>query len=114
SRDPRTIAKKAEEYLKTTGIGDISYFGPELEFFVFDDVRYQQGQNTAYYFVDSAEAAWNAGRDETGMYGGRGQGNLAYKIPGKEGYNPSPPFDTMTELRNAFFDALEGLGFEME
>ena len=113
SRDPRTIAKKAEEYLKTTGIADTAYFGPELEFFIFDDVRFQQGQNSAYYFVDSDEAAWNTGRDESAM-NGRARGNLAYKIPGKEGYNPAPPFDTHTEIRNAFFDALEGIGIEME
>ena len=107
SRDPRGIAKKAEEYLKTTGIADTAYFGPELEFFIFDNVRFSQGQNSAYYFVDSEEAHWNTGREEPG-------GNLAYKIPAKEGYNPSPPFDTMTELRNKFFDAMEGLGIEME
>jgi glutamine synthetase len=113
SRDPRAIAKKAEEYLKTTGIADTSYFGPELEFFVFDDVRFQQGQNTAYYFVDSGEAAWNTGRDESSM-NGRGSGNLAYKIAGKEGYNPSPPFDTQTDLRDLFVEALENMGIEME
>ncbi|RLT34669.1 MAG: type I glutamate--ammonia ligase [Chloroflexi bacterium] len=112
-RDPRTIARKAEEYLKSTGIADTSYFGPELEFFIFDDVRFSQGQNSAYYFVDSNEAAWNSGRDESnGRVAERG--NMAFKIPGKEGYSPSPPFDTFTELRNEFCDALEAVGCEME
>ena len=113
TRDPRAIAKKAEEYLKTTGIADISYFGPELEFFIFDDVRFQQGQNTAYYFVESAEAAWNTGRDETAQNGAR-SGNLAFKIPGKEGYAPVPPFDTLTEIRNEMMDELEAIGAPME
>ena len=113
SRDPRAIAKKAEEYLKTTGIADTSYFGPELEFFIFDDVRFQQGQNTAYYFVESGEAAWNTGRDETAINGPR-SGNLAFKIPGKEGYAPVPPFDTLTEIRNEMMDELEAVGATME
>ncbi len=113
TRDPRTVAKKAEEYLKSTGIADTAYFGPELEFFIFDDVRYQQGQNTAYYFVDSGEASWNSGRDETGM-NGRGSGNLAFKIPGKEGYAPVPPHDTQTEIRNEIMEALEAMNIPME
>jgi glutamine synthetase len=113
TRDPRAIAKKAEEYLKSTGIGDTAYFGPELEFFIFDDVRYQQGQNTAYYFVESAEAAWNTGRDETAQNGAR-SGNMAYKIPGKEGYAPAPPFDTLVELRNEIVEELEKVGASME
>ncbi|MBM4416358.1 MAG: type I glutamate--ammonia ligase [Chloroflexi bacterium] len=113
TRDPRTVAKKAEEYLKSTGIADTAYFGPELEFFIFDDVRFQQGQNTAYYFVDSSEAAWNSGRDETGM-NGRGSGNLSFKIPGKEGYAPVPPHDTQTEIRNEIVEALEAMNIEME
>ncbi|HRC62464.1 MAG: type I glutamate--ammonia ligase [Dehalococcoidia bacterium] len=106
SRDPRAIAKKAEEYLKTTGIADTAYFGPELEFFLFDDVRFQQGQNSAFYFVDSNEGSWNSGREEGG--------NLSFKIAGKEGYSPAPPFDTQTEIRNEFVEALEGIGIPME
>ncbi|MGE0228944.1 MAG: type I glutamate--ammonia ligase [Dehalococcoidia bacterium] len=106
SRDPRAIAKKAEEHLKTTGVADTAYFGPELEFFIFDDVRFQQGQNSAFYFVDSTEGSWNSGREEGG--------NLSFKIPGKEGYSPVPPFDTQTELRNEFVEALEGIGIPME
>jgi glutamine synthetase len=106
SRDPRAIAKKAEEYLKSTGIADTAYFGPELEFFIFDDVRFQQGQNSAFYFVDSSEGSWNSGREEGG--------NLSFKIMGKEGYSPAPPFDSQTELRNEFVEALEGIGISME
>jgi len=109
SRDPRNVAKKAEAYLKTTGIADTSFWGPELEFFLFDDVRYQQGQNSAFYFVESVEAAWNTGRDESAT-----GGNMAFKIASKEGYAPVPPFDTLVEIRNEIVDALESVGAEME
>ena len=76
-KDPRTIAAKAEAYLKSTGIGDTAYFGPEPEFFVFDEVRYSEGPNRASYMVDSAEGIWNSDREESG-------GNLGYK-PRQEG-----------------------------
>ena len=64
TRDPRNVARKAVNYMKSTGIADTAYFGPELEFFVFDDVRYDQTQHSGYYFLDSVEGAWNTGRDE--------------------------------------------------
>ena len=99
SRDPRNVAKKAEEYLKSTGIADTAYFGPELEFFIFDDVRYQQGQNTAFYYIDSSEAHWNSGLDEGGNLGG--------KIPPKEGYAPAPPFDDTADLRWTIVETIE-------
>ncbi|MDO9445518.1 MAG: glutamine synthetase beta-grasp domain-containing protein, partial [Dehalococcoidia bacterium] len=69
ARDPRGIATRAEEYLRGTGIADTAYFGPELEFFVFDEVRYQQVANTGFYYVDSAEGHWNTGRDEQPNHG---------------------------------------------
>ena len=106
SRDPRNVARKSVEYLQSTGIADTAYFGPELEFFIFDDVRFQQSSNTAFYYVDSAEATWNTGTDEGP--------NLGYKIPYKEGYSPTPPFDTHGEIRWAIVDALASVGIETE
>ncbi|MEO0263528.1 MAG: type I glutamate--ammonia ligase [candidate division WOR-3 bacterium] len=92
TRDPRYIAKKAEEYLKKTGIADKSFWGPEMEFFIFDDVRFDQTQNCGYYFIDSTEGEWNTGRDE--------KPNLGYKLRYKEGYFPVPPHDSMQDLRS--------------
>ena len=86
TRDPRNVARKAVNYMKSTGIADTAYFGPELEFFVFDDVRYDQNQHSGYYFLDSVEGAWNTGRDEK-------RRNLGYKLRYKEGYFPVPPAD---------------------
>ena len=103
SRDPRNVGKKAEEYLLASGIADTAFFGPELEFFLFDDVRFQQGTNTAFYHVDSAEGSWNSGREEVG-------GNLGYKIPSKEGYAPTPPFDDTADLRADIVAELNAVG----
>ena len=83
SRDPRYIARKAEQYLKQTGIGDTAYFGPEPEFFIFDDVRFSEGPNTSFYAIDSSEGRWNAGNAEGP--------NLGYKPAFKGGYFPVPP-----------------------
>jgi glutamine synthetase len=91
SRDPRYIAKKAEEYLTATGIADTIYIGPEAEFFIFDDVRFHQNQNSASYSVDSIEGSWNTGKDEGP--------NLGYKPRYKEGYFPVPPMDHFQDLR---------------
>ena len=107
TRDPRYVATKAAEYLKTTGIADEASFGPELEFFIFDDVRFQQGTNTAFYFVDSSEASWNTGLDERAVLG---HANLGYKIPGKQGYSPTPPFDDTADLRAEIVAELNGVG----
>ena len=107
SRDPRGIAKKAEEYLRSSGIADTVYFGPELEFFIFDQVRFQQSQHMAYYSVDSDEAVWNMGGGEVGS-------NLGFKVPSKEGYAPVPPFDTQTDLRTEMSEALEAIGAPTE
>lgn len=92
SRDPRSIANKALDFLNSTGIGDIAFFGPEAEFFVFDDVRFDQAENKSYYYVDSVEGRWNSGREEAG-------GNLGYKPRYKEGYFPVAPTDTLQDMR---------------
>ncbi len=92
SRDPRFIAKKAEAYLKTTGIATTSYWGPEAEFFIFDGIRFDQTENEGYYFIDSIEGEWNSGRDE--------KPNLGYKPRYKEGYFPVPPHDSQQDLRS--------------
>jgi len=93
SRDPRYVAQKAEKYLKSTGIADISYWGPEIEFFIFDSIRFNQSTNEGYYFIDSEEGFWNAGK-------GDGGANLGYKIRYKEGYFPVPPMDQYQDLRS--------------
>lgn len=106
SRDPRNIAKKSVSYLKSTGIGDTAYIGPELEFFIFDDVRYDQTANSGYYFVDSVEGIWNSGADEGP--------NLGYKPRHKEGYFPTPPTDSYQDLRSEMLIELENLGISIE
>ena len=92
TRSPREVAKKAETYLKSTGIADTAYFGPEPEFFIFDDVRFDQNSQCGYYYVDSVEAVWNSGREENP--------NLGYKPRHKEGYFPVPPHDTLQDIRS--------------
>ena len=106
-RDPRYVAKKAEAYLKSTGIADTSYWGPEAEFYIFDSARFGQNQHSAYYYVDSEEGAWNSGREEP-------NGNLAYKPRYKEGYFPVPPTDHFQDLRSEMTAALETAGIEIE
>ncbi|WJI27742.1 type I glutamate--ammonia ligase [Thermosynechococcus sp. B3] len=106
-RCPRSIATRAIEYLKATGIGDTAYFGPEAEFFVFDDVRYDQNQKSGYYYVDSIEGLWNTGREEEG-------GNLGYKIRGKEGYFPVAPTDTLQDLRTEMLLTMAKCGVPIE
>ncbi|MDJ0336773.1 type I glutamate--ammonia ligase [Cryobacterium sp. PH31-O1] len=93
SKDPRQVAKKAEKYLASTGIGDTAFFGSEAEFYIFDDVRYEVNQHTSYYKVDSSEGAWNSGRKEDG-------GNLANKTPFKGGYFPVSPVDQHIDMRD--------------
>ncbi|MCC6996208.1 MAG: type I glutamate--ammonia ligase [Deltaproteobacteria bacterium] len=106
SRDPRFIAKKVESYVKSTGIADTIYFGPEAEFFVFDDVRFDQTANQAFYKVDSVEGRWNSGRDEGP--------NLGYKPGYKGGYFPVAPTDTLQDLRTEMVLEIEKLGIEVE
>ena len=106
SRDPRFIAKKAEAYLKTTGIATVSYWGPEAEFFIFDDIRFDQTENSGYYFIDSIEGEWNSGRDE--------KPNLGYKPRYKEGYFPVPPHDSFQDLRSQMIIAMMKAGIPVE
>jgi glutamine synthetase, type I len=107
SRDPRNVARKAEEYLKGTGIADTVYFGPEAEFYIFDDVRFETKQNAGYYFIDSIEGAWNTGKATEG-------GNLGYKPRYKGGYFPVPPMDHFTDLRSEMVRKLIEAGIETE
>jgi glutamine synthetase len=106
TRDPRNVARKAEAYLKSTGIADVAYFGPEAEFFVFDDVRYDYSMNSSFHRVDSSEAVWNTGRDEGP--------NLGNKIRTKEGYYPLPPNDSLQDLRGDIVQTLESVGVPVE
>ena len=107
SRDPRNIARKAQEYLKSTGIGDTAFFAPEAEFYVFDDVRFETKQNTGYYSIDSIAGAWNSGRQEDG-------GNRGYKVKYKGGYFPVPPYDHFADLRAEISKELEVSGLIVE
>jgi glutamine synthetase len=106
SRDPRYIAQKAEEHLKTAGIAETSYWGPELEFYIFDDVRYDQTAHCGYYFIDSDEGVWNTGRQESP--------NLGYKLRHKEGYFPTPPADTLQDLRSEIILRMKEVGVPVE
>jgi len=106
SRDPRYIAKKAEVYLKKTGIADVSYWGPEPEFFIFDDIRFDSTENSSYYFVDSVEGEWNSGKDE--------KPNLGYKPRFKEGYFPVPPHDALQEIRSEVMLKARAAGVPVE
>jgi glutamine synthetase len=106
SRDPRYIAKKSVQYLKSTGIADTCYCGPEAEFFIFDDVRFDQDQKSGYYFIDSIEADWNSGKDE--------KPNLAYKPRFKEGYFPVPPTDSLQDLRSEIVEVMTSVGLDIE
>jgi glutamine synthetase len=106
TRDPRNIARKSVNYLKSTGIGDTAYIGPEAEFFIFDSVRCDQTTNSGYYFIDSIEGQWNRGRDE--------DPNLGYKLRYKEGYFPVPPADQMMNIRNEMMQTMIDAGIDIE
>jgi glutamine synthetase len=106
SRDPRYVAEKAEQYLRSTGVADTSYWGPELEFFVFDDVRFDQTENSGYYYVDSIEGEWNSGREENP--------NLGYKPRFKEGYFPVPPHDSLQDIRSEMILEMQKMGITVE
>jgi len=105
SRDPRNVAQKAEKYLKQTKIGDISYWGPEAEFFIFDHARYDQDSHSGYYFIDSDEGIWNAGKEGT---------NLGNKPRHKEGYFPVPPVDTQLDIRSEMVLEMQKTGIMVE
>jgi glutamine synthetase len=106
SRDPRNVARKSVNYMKQAGIADVAYFGPELEFFVFDDVRFDQNQYSGYYYLDSVEGAWNSGRVETP--------NLGHKIRYKEGYFPTPPTDSLQDIRSEMMLTMIACGIPIE
>ena len=106
SRDPRYIAQKAEKYLKSTGIAETSYWGPEIEFYIFDNIRFDQSYNFGYYYIDSEEGFWNSG-DGT-------KPNLGYKPRYKEGYFPVAPMDHLQDIRSEMLRTLEKLGVVME
>jgi glutamine synthetase len=107
SRCPRSLAKRAIAYLKSTGIADTAFFGPEAEFFIFDGVRYEENQHSSFYKVDSSEGTWNTGREEPG-------GNLGYKPRYKGGYFPASPVDTQTDLRTLMVLTMQQVGIEVE
>ncbi|MDA0364304.1 MAG: type I glutamate--ammonia ligase [Chloroflexi bacterium] len=106
ARDPRHVAEKAEAHLRASGVADSAHFGTRLQFFVFDDVRYQQASHSAFYFVDAEEGAWNTGRDETP--------NLGAKVAAGQGYLQAPPFDAQADLRWALCEALTAIGAVVE
>jgi len=107
NRCPRGLAARAEAYLKSTGIADTAYFGPEAEFFIFDSVRFEQGPNHMFHHVDSVEGRWNTGRDEAG-------GNLGHKPQFKGGYFPVSPVDSYTDLRSEMVMVMQQVGIEVE
>lgn len=106
SRDPRNIAIKAENYLRRSGVADVAYLGPEAEFFIFDDIRFDQNEHEGYYHIDSVEGRWNSGRRE--------EPNLGYKPRYKEGYFPVPPTDSQQDLRTEMMLNLELIGVQVE
>ncbi|MGB9602428.1 MAG: type I glutamate--ammonia ligase [Limisphaerales bacterium] len=106
SRDPRGIAQKAEKYLQSTQVADTAVFGPEAEFFIFDDIRYDNQSNGCFYSIDSIEGIWNCGRDE--------MPNTGYKIRHKEGYFPAPPNDSQQDIRTEMCLVMEECGLKIE
>jgi glutamine synthetase len=109
SRDPRHLAQKAEAHLKSSGIAEKAYFGPELEFYIFDSVRFDQSYNFGYYHIDSDEGFWNSGKKT--LNGGR---NLGYKPRYKEGYFPVPPMDSLQDIRSEMMLTLQSLDVPVE
>jgi glutamine synthetase len=111
SRDPRNVARKTVNYIKSTGVADTVFIGPEAEFFIFDDVRYDQTSNSGFYFIDSIEGQWNRGTDSKA----KGEGpNLGYKLRYKEGYFPVPPADQMMDIRNEMMLTMIECGLDVE
>ncbi|HHW13663.1 MAG TPA: type I glutamate--ammonia ligase [Firmicutes bacterium] len=106
SRDPRAVAKRAEAYLKSTGIADTSYWGPEAEFFILDNVRFDQNQHYGYYYIDSDEGIWNSGKDVPN--------NRGYRPRNKEGYFPVAPVDTLQDVRTAMVTKMMEAGIQVE
>jgi len=106
TRDPRNIARKAVNFLKSTGIADVAYLGPEAEFFIFDDIRFDQNVHEGYFHIDSIEGRWNTGRAENP--------NLGYKPRYKEGYFPVPPTDSLQDIRSEMLLTMMQIGMDME
>jgi glutamine synthetase len=106
TRDPRYVTQKAEKYLKSSGIADISYWGPEIEFYILDNVRFDQSYNYGFYYIDSEEGFWNSGSSE--------KPNLGYKPRYKEGYFPVPPMDHYQDIRSEMVRTLERVGIQVE
>ncbi|MFA5631624.1 MAG: glutamate--ammonia ligase [Porticoccaceae bacterium] len=106
-RDPRSVAKRAEEYLKSTGLGDTAFFGPEPEFFVFDDIKWGADMSGSFVKISSEEAAWSSGQDFA-------DGNLGHRPRVKGGYFPVPPIDSLHDLRAAMCDAMTEMGLDVE
>ena len=106
SRCPRCVAQKAENYMVSTGLAEVAYFGPEAEFFIFDDVRFSQAADHGFYFIDSDEGIWNSGRVENP--------NLGYKLRHKEGYFPTPPADSQHNLRSEMVEVMMECGLDVE
>jgi glutamine synthetase len=106
TRDPRNVSQKAEAYLKSTGIADTAYFGPEAEFFIFDDIRYDSKENCSFYYIDSVEGQWNTGSNA--------KPNLGYKARYKEGYFPVAPTDSMVDIRTEMVLTMEKVGIQVE
>src|SRR5882762_3883505 len=104
-RDPRWIARKAEMYLKNSGLADTAYFGAEAEFFIFDNIRFDQNQHSGFYFIDAEEGRWNSGREEN---------NLGYRPRYKEGYFPVPPTDHYQDLRSEMVQTMIECGLTIE
>jgi len=109
SRDPRNVAHKAEAYLKSSGVAERAYFGPEAEFYILDSVRFDQSYNYVYYHIDSEEGFWNSGKEGT-----NGEKNLGYKPRYKEGYFPVPPMDSLQDIRSDMMLTLERVGVSVE
>jgi len=106
-RDPRSIAERAEKYLQSTGLGDTAFFGPEPEFFVFDDIKWGVDMSGAFYKINSEEAAWSSGNDYT-------DGNMGHRPGVKGGYLPVPPVDSLHDLRASMCNAMEQMGLDIE
>ncbi len=106
TRDPRNVARKAVNYMKSTKVADVAFMGPEAEFFIFDDVRFDQTPNSGFYYIDSIEGQWNRGREEGP--------NLGYKLRYKEGYFPVPPADQMMDIRNEIVQTMIECGMDVE
>ncbi|MCA8989392.1 MAG: type I glutamate--ammonia ligase [Planctomycetaceae bacterium] len=106
-KDPRGVARRGVEYLKKTGLADTCYIGPEPEFFIFDDIRFQSSQRGAMYEIDSSEAAWNTGKPEL-------SGNLGYKLGYKTGYFPVSPNDSLADVRGEMVELMQSVGIVVE